>query len=170
MRAGAASTSPESCGTGPEHAPPARTGKCPDFTMIRGVFRHLRPLRSNQGYPAHQSHHILSGGASNHTQDHHGGTRAPGHDKTGHFPVRADGACSGHGQQLAGMSGATPAIICRPMTLILRPGALVMVTGLVPGQEYLVLLMIHSETRACSAARELPRKPDIQLCRCHICV
>ena len=68
--------------------------------------------------------------------------------KSGHFPVRADGACSGHGQQLAGMSGATPALTCRPMTLIWRPGALVMVAGLVPGQECLVLLMIHSETRA----------------------
>ena len=84
--------------------------------------------------------------------------------KSGHFPVRADGACSGHGQQLAGMSGATPALTCRDMTLIWRPGALVMVAGLVPGQECLVLLMIHSETRAARReARELPRKPGIQL-------
>ena len=52
-----------------------------DFTIIRGLWRCLRPLCSSQGYQAHLSHHMLSRGASNHTQDHHGGTRAPDHGK-----------------------------------------------------------------------------------------
>ena len=71
-----------------------------DFTLMSGLWRHLRPLCSNQGYQAHQSHHMLSCGASNHTQDRHGGTRAPDQSKTRHFPVQADGASSGPGQQL----------------------------------------------------------------------
>ena len=73
---------------------------------------------------------------------------APGHGKIRHFPVRADGACSGPVQQLAGLVEAAPARTDRPMTMIWRPGALMMVLGHVLGQECLIPLIIHSETRA----------------------
>ena len=73
---------------------------------------------------------------------------APDHGKIRHFPVRADGACSGPVQQLAGLVEAAPARTDRPMTMIWRPGALMMVLGHVLGQECLIPLTIHSETRA----------------------
>ena len=78
---------------------------------------------------------------------------APDHGKIRHFPVRADGACSGPGQQLAGLAGAAPALTGRPMTLIWRPGALMMVLGHVLGQECLIPLIIHSVTRAAGRER-----------------
>jgi hypothetical protein len=46
---------------------------------------------------------------------------------------QADGACSGPGQHLAGLIGAAPALTGRPMTLIWRPGATMMVLGHVIG-------------------------------------
>ena len=60
---------------------------------------------------------------------------------------RGDRACSGPGQQLTGLVGAAPALTGRPMILIWRPGALVMVPGHVGGQECLITLIIHSVTR-----------------------
>jgi hypothetical protein len=69
-------------------------------------------------------------------------------EKIRHFPVRADGACSGPSQQLAGLVGAAPALTGQTMTPIWRPGALMMVLGHVVGQECLIPLIIHSETRA----------------------
>ena len=73
---------------------------------------------------------------------------APDHGKIRHFPVRADGACSGPVQQLSGMVEAAPALTGRPMTLMWRYGAPVTVLGHVLGQEFLIPLIIHSETRA----------------------
>ena len=73
---------------------------------------------------------------------------APDHGNILHFPIRADRACSGPGQQLAGLVGAAPAVTGRPMILIWRLGALVMVPGHVVGQECLIALIIHSVTRA----------------------
>ena len=73
---------------------------------------------------------------------------APDHGKIRHFPVRADGACSGPVQQLSGMVEAAPALTGRPMTLVWRYGAPVTVLGRVPGQEFPIPLVIHSETRA----------------------
>ena len=78
---------------------------------------------------------------------------APDQSKIRHFPVQADGACSGPGQQLAGLVGAAPARTDRPMTLIWRPGAPMMVLGHVLGQECLIPLIIHSETRASGLER-----------------
>ena len=75
-------------------------------------------------------------------------TEASDHGKIRHFPVRADGACSGPVQQLSGMVEAAPALTGRPMTLIWRSGSLMMVLGHVLGQECLIPLIIHSETRA----------------------
>ena len=68
--------------------------------------------------------------------------------KSGHFPVRAGGACSGPVQQLSGLVEAAPARTDRPMTLIWHPGALMMLLGHVLGQECLIPLRIHSDTRA----------------------
>ena len=65
----------------------------------------------------------------------------------------ADGACSGPGQQLVGLTGAAPALTGRPMTLIWRPGALMMVLGHVLWQECLIPLIIHSVTRAAGLER-----------------
>ena len=73
--------------------------------------------------------------------------------KIRHFPVQADGACYGPGQQLAGLIGTAPALTGRPMTLIWRPGALMTVLGHVLGQECLIPLIIHSETRASGLER-----------------
>ena len=56
-----------------------------------------------------------------------------------------DGACPGPVQQLAGLVEAAPARTDRPMTLIWRPDALIMVLGHVLGQECLIPLIIHSE-------------------------
>ena len=69
-------------------------------------------------------------------------------EKSGHFTVRADGACSGTVQQLAGLVEAAPARTDRPMTLIWHPGALMLVLDHVLGQECLIPLIIHSDTRA----------------------
>ena len=93
---------------------------------------------------AHEIAHVTS----NHAQDHRDGTRARESGNILHYLVRADGAGSGPGQQLAGLVGAAPALTGRPMILIWRPGALVMVPGHVVGQECLITLIIHSVTRA----------------------
>ena len=71
---------------------------------------------------------------------------APDDGKIRHFPVRADGACSGPVQQLSGMVEAALALTDRPMTLMWRFGAPMMVLGHVLGQEFLIPLIIHSET------------------------
>ena len=51
------------------------------------------------------------------------------------------------------MVEAAPALTGRPMTLIWRPGALMTVLGHVLGQECLIPLIIHSETRASGLER-----------------
>ena len=84
---------------------------------------------------------------------------APDHGNLLHFPVQADGACSGPGQQLAGLVGAAPALTGQPMALIWRPGALMMVLGHVLGQECLIPLIIHSVTRASGRERLLGSQP-----------
>ena len=133
-----------------------------DFTMIRGLCRHLRPLCSNQGYPAHQSHHMLSCGASNHTQGHRGGTRAPDHGKIRTFscpsrrrvlwPWPAAG-WDVRGYSSSHMSGHDPDMApWRP-----SDGDRACTRAGMPSSS-------HDSLRdSCSAARELPRKPDIQL-------
>ena len=68
--------------------------------------------------------------------------------KSRHFPVRAGGACSGPVRTLSGLVEAAPVRTGRPMTLIWHPGALMMLLGHVLGQECLIPLIIHSDTRA----------------------
>ena len=118
-----------------------------NITITRGPWRQLRHLCSNQGCSAHQSYNVPPCDASNHAQDHRDGTRARESGNILHYLVRADGAGSGPGQQLAGLVGAAPAHTGRPRILIWRPGALVMVPGHVGGQECLITLIIHSVTR-----------------------
>ena len=72
-----------------------------------------------------------------------------------YFPIRAGCTCSSSAQQLAGLVGAAPALTGRPVFMIWRPKALLMVPRHPVVQEDLLSLKIHSVTRA----RRLERKP-----------
>ena len=119
-----------------------------NITITRGPWRQLRHLCSNQGCSAHQSYNVPPCDASNHAQDHRDGTRARESGNILHYLVRADGAGSGPGQQLAGLVVAAPALSGRPVILIWRLGALAIVLERVVGQECLIPLQNHSVTRA----------------------